>query len=55
MFDIKADHITIQGPEKKRKVVTLGYTENISHEGKVATESYECCKAHKRINRFLDF
>ena len=23
MFDIKADHITIQGPEMKRKVVTL--------------------------------
>ena len=41
MFDIKADHITIQGPEKKRKVVTLGYTENMSHEGKVAAESYE--------------
>ena len=40
-FDIKTDHITIQGPDQKRKFFTLGFTENISHEGKVAAECYE--------------
>jgi hypothetical protein len=39
-FDVKADHITIMGPEMKRKTMTTGYLENVSHSGEDAASGY---------------
>ena len=38
---VKADHITISGPDVPRKTMTTGYTENISHSGADGTVVYE--------------
>ena len=40
-YDVKADHITIAGPSGKRKSLTTGYVENVSHSGKDGAEAYE--------------
>ena len=41
LYDIKADHITIKGPNQKRKSYTTGYAENISHSGEDGAETYK--------------
>ena len=41
LYDVKADHITISGPDVPRKTMTTGYTENISHSGADDTVVYE--------------
>lgn len=38
--DIKADHITVNGPDGK-KILTTGFIENKSHSGKDSAEAYE--------------
>ena len=40
MYDIKADHITVHGPEGK-KSLTTGFMENISHSGEDSAATYE--------------
>ena len=40
-YDVKADHITISGPDVPRKIMTTGYTENISHSGADGAAVYE--------------
>ena len=40
MNDIKADHITVHGPEGK-KSLTTGFMENISHSGEESAATYE--------------
>ena len=40
LFDIKADHITVQGPSGK-KILTTGFMENKSHSGEDGAEAYE--------------
>ena len=40
MYDIKADHITVHGPEGK-KSLTTGFMENISHSGEDSAVTYE--------------
>ena len=40
MYDIKADHITVHGPEDKKSLIT-GFTENISHFGEDSAATYE--------------
>ena len=40
MYDIKADHITVHGPEGK-KSLTIGFMENISHSGENSAATYE--------------
>ena len=41
LYDVKADHITIEGPNTARKTMTTGYVENTSHSGKDAASGYE--------------
>ena len=40
MYDIKADHITVHGPEGK-KSLTTGFMENISHSGENSAATYD--------------
>ena len=40
-YDVKVDHITIAGPSGKRKSLTTGYVENVSHSSKDGAEAYE--------------
>ena len=40
MYDIKADHITVHGPEGK-KSLTTGFMENISHSGEDSAATYK--------------
>ena len=37
----KADHITICGPDKRRKTLTTGFIENLGHSGAEGAEGYE--------------
>ena len=37
----KADHITINGPNKKRTILTTGFSENIGHSGAEGAQGYE--------------
>ena len=41
LYDVKADHITIEGPNTARKTMITGYVENTSHSGKDAASAYE--------------
>ena len=41
LYDVKADHITIKGPNATRKTMTTGYTENVSHTGADGAAAYE--------------
>ena len=41
LYNVKADHITISGPDRSRKTMTTGYTENVSHSGADGAASYE--------------
>ena len=41
LYDVKADHITISGPDVPCKTMTTGCTENISHSGADGTAVYE--------------
>ena len=41
LYDIKTDHITVKGPNQKRKSFTTGYAENISHSGEDGGAAYE--------------
>ena len=41
LYDVKADHITIEGPNTARKTMTTGYIENTSISGKDAASAYE--------------
>ena len=41
LYDIKADHITVKGPNQKRKSLTTGYAENSSHSGADGALTYE--------------
>ena len=41
MYDVKADHITIKGPQSKRISLTTGYVENVSHSGEDGAKAYE--------------
>ena len=40
-YDVKADHITTAGPSGKRKSLTTGYVENVSHSSKDGAEAYK--------------
>ena len=40
MYNIKTDHITIIDPNKQKRTVTTGYTEDASHSGSDGAESY---------------
>lgn len=39
-YDVKADHITVIGPDEKRRTMTTGYIENTTHSGKEAASAY---------------
>ena len=41
MYDVKADHITMSGPNVSQKTMTTGYSENISHSGADGAAAYE--------------
>lgn len=41
MYDVKADHITLAGPDQTRKVFTTGYSENTSHSGVDSAKTYQ--------------
>ena len=49
MYHIKADHITVHGPEGK-KSLTTGFMENISHSGK---DSAATCEENLKILAIL--
>ena len=41
LYDVKADHITSDGPSGHKKTMTTGYVENISHSGTDGATAYE--------------
>ena len=41
MYDVKTDHITIDGPSGQRQKMKTGYVENISHSEKDGAAAYE--------------
>ena len=41
LYDVKADHITISGPDDKCKTLTTGYLEHVSHSGADGAAAYE--------------
>ena len=53
LYDIKADHITVKGPNQNRKSFTTGYAENISHSGEDGGAAYEYIERACYVNRFL--
>ena len=40
LYDVKADHITVQGPNMMRRTFTTGYIENIRHSGDNSAKAY---------------
>ena len=40
LYNVKADHITIKGPGKKRRVLTTGYSETVGHSGEENAKTY---------------
>ena len=40
LYDVKTDHITVSGPNQPRRILTTGYSENISHKGIDAAQAY---------------
>ena len=40
LYDVKTDHITVSGPNQARRILTTGYSENISHTGLDAAQAY---------------
>ena len=41
VFNVKADHITVSGPNMNRKILTTGYSETTSHSGEENAKIYE--------------
>ena len=41
LYDVKADHITVNGPDDKRKTLTTGYLKNVSYSGADGAAAYK--------------
>ena len=41
LYNLKANRITVSGPDDKRKTLTTGYLENVSHSGTDGAAAYK--------------
>ena len=41
LYNMKADHITISGPDSEQRILIAGYIENTSHSGSEGAAAYK--------------